>query len=95
MESVVSVATSLRLPVVSQSGGYVRSGGLMSYGPNLNDLYRRSAQYVDRILRGAKPGELPVQQPEKFDLILNLKAARAFGIEFPAMLLARADEVVE
>jgi putative ABC transport system substrate-binding protein len=95
MESVVRIATSLRLPVVSQSAGYVRGGGLMSYGPNLNELYRRGAQYVNRILRGAKPGELPVQQPEKFDLILNLKTARALGIDFPAMLLARADEVIE
>jgi putative ABC transport system substrate-binding protein len=95
MESVVRIATSLRLPLVSQSAGYVRSGGFMSYGPNLNELYRRGAQYVNRILRGAKPGELPVQQAEKFNLILNLKTARALGIEFPAMLLARADEVIE
>jgi putative ABC transport system substrate-binding protein len=95
MESVVRIATSLRLPLVSQSAGYVRSGGFMSYGPNLNELYRRGAQYVNRILRGAKPGELPVQQAEKFNLILNLKTARALGIEVPAMLLARADEVIE
>jgi putative ABC transport system substrate-binding protein len=61
----------------------------------LNELYRRGAEYVNRILRGAKPGELPVQQPEKFNLILNLKTASKFGIEFPAMLLARADEVIE
>jgi putative tryptophan/tyrosine transport system substrate-binding protein len=95
IESVVRIATSLNLPVVFQSAGYVRGGGFMSYGPNLNELYRRGAEYVNRILRGAKPGELPVQQPEKFNLILNLKTARAFGIEFPAMLLARADEVIE
>lgn len=95
MASVVRIATGLRLPVVSQSAGYVRAGGLMSYGPDLNELYRRGAEYVNRILRGAKPGDLPVQQPEKFNLILNLKAARALGIEFPAMLLARADEVIE
>jgi putative ABC transport system substrate-binding protein len=95
MESVIRIATSLRLPVVSQSAEYVRGGGFMSYGPNLNELYRRGAEYVNRIMRGAKPGELPVQQPEKFNLILNLKTARTFGIEFPAMLLARADEVIE
>lgn len=95
IESVVRIATSLKLPLVSQSAGYVRGGGFMSYGPNLNELYRRGAEYVDRILRGGKPSELPVQQPEKFILILNLKTARAFGIEFPAMLLARADEVIE
>jgi putative ABC transport system substrate-binding protein len=95
MEAVVRIATSLRMPVVSQSAGYVRSGGFMSYGPDLNELYRRGAEYVNRILRGAKPSDLPVQQPEKFSLILNLKTARAFGIEFPALLLARADEVIE
>jgi ABC-type uncharacterized transport system substrate-binding protein len=95
IDSVIRIATSLKLPVVSQSVGYVRGGGFMSYGPNLNELYRRGAEYVNRILRGAKPGELPVQQPEKFNLILNLKVARAFGIEIPPMLLARADEVIE
>jgi putative ABC transport system substrate-binding protein len=61
----------------------------------LNELYRRGAEYVNRILRGAKPGDLPVQQPDKFNLILNLKTAKALGIEFPALLLARADEVIE
>jgi putative ABC transport system substrate-binding protein len=95
IEAVVSLAASLKMPVVSQSAGYVRGGGLMSYGPDLNEIYRRGAEYVNRILRGAKPGDLPVQQPEKFNLILNLKTARAFGIEFPALLLARADEVIE
>ncbi len=67
----------------------------MAYGPDLNELYRRGAEYVNRILRGAKPGDLPVQQPDKFNLILNLKAAKALKIEFPALLLARADEVIE
>jgi putative ABC transport system substrate-binding protein len=95
IETVIRIATRLRMPVVSQSAGYVRSGGFMSYGPDLNELYRRGAEYVNRILRGAKPGDLPVQLPEKFNLILNLNTARAFGIEFPALLLARADEVIE
>lgn len=67
----------------------------MAYGPDLNELHRRGAEYVNRILRGAKPGDLPVQQPDKFNLILNLKTAKALGIEFPALLLARADEVIE
>jgi putative tryptophan/tyrosine transport system substrate-binding protein len=67
----------------------------MAYGPDLNELYRRGAEYVNRILMGAKPADLPVQQPDKFNLILNLKTAKALGIEFPALFLARADEVIE
>lgn len=94
-EEVIRIAEGLKLPLVSISAGYSRGGGLMSYGPDLNDLYRRGAEYVNRILRGAKPGNLPVQQPDKFNLILNLKTAKTLGIEFPALLLARADEVIE
>ena len=95
VEEVIRITTSLKLPVVSQSAPYARSGGLMAYGPDLNELYRRGAEYVNRILRGAKPADLPVQQPDKFNLVLNLKTARALGLEFPALLLARADEVIE
>jgi putative ABC transport system substrate-binding protein len=74
---------------------YVEAGGLMSYGANLPDLYRRSADYVDKILRGAKPGDLPVEQPTKFDFIINLTTAKALGVELPPTLLAHANEVIE
>ena len=74
---------------------YVEAGGLISYGANLPDLYRRSADYVDKILRGAKPGDLPVEQPTKFDFIINLTTAKALGIELPPTLLAHANEVIE
>jgi putative ABC transport system substrate-binding protein len=92
---VTRIAEGLKLPLTSQSADYARNGGLIAYGPDLNALYGRGADYVNRILRGAKPRDLPVQQPEKFNLILNLKTAKALGIEFPALLLARADEVIE
>jgi putative ABC transport system substrate-binding protein len=92
---VTRIARALKLPLASQSADYARSGALMAYGPDLDALYGRGADYVSRILRGARPKDLPVQQPEKFNLILNLKTAKALGIEFPALLLARADEVIE
>jgi putative ABC transport system substrate-binding protein len=95
VETVIRIAEGLKLPLVSQSAPYARSGGLMAYGPDLDELHRRCAEYVNRILRGAKPGDLPVQQPDKFNLILNLTTAKALGLEFPALLLARADEVIE
>jgi putative ABC transport system substrate-binding protein len=74
---------------------YVEAGGLISYGPNSADLFRRSADFVDKILRGVKPGDIPVEQPTKFDLVINLKTAKALGLEVPPTLLALADEVIE
>jgi putative tryptophan/tyrosine transport system substrate-binding protein len=74
---------------------YVESAGLMSYGPNRPDLFRRAAEYVDKILRGTKPGDLPVEQPTKFDLVINVKTAKALGFTMPASLLRRADEVIQ
>jgi putative tryptophan/tyrosine transport system substrate-binding protein len=74
---------------------YTVAGGLMSYGPNFPELFRRAAEYVDKILRGAKPSDLPVEQPTKFDFIINLTTAKVLGLEVPPTLLARADEVIE
>jgi putative tryptophan/tyrosine transport system substrate-binding protein len=84
-----------RLPATYNQREYVEAGGLMSYGPNYPDLFRRTAEYVDKILRGAKPGDLPVQQSTKFDLVINLPTARALGLDVSSRLLAAADEVIE
>jgi putative tryptophan/tyrosine transport system substrate-binding protein len=92
---VSTLAISARLPTVAGFSLFVEAGGLMSYGPNFPDLFRRAADFVDKILRGAKPDALPVEQPTKFDLILNLTTAKVLGIEVPPTLLARADEVLE
>jgi putative ABC transport system substrate-binding protein len=90
-----TLALAEGLPTMHAIREGVEGGGLMSYGPNLPDLFRRAADYVDKILRGSKPADIPVEQPTKFDLVINLKTARALGIEVPPTLLARADEVIE
>jgi putative ABC transport system substrate-binding protein len=89
------LAVGVRLPTMHAVREYVEAGGLISYGPNLPDHFRRAAEFVDKILRGAKPADLPVEQPTKFDLIINLTTAKALGLEVPPTLLARADEVIE
>ena len=92
---IVDLASSSRLPAVYFFQGFPEAGGLMSYGPNDADLFRRAAGYVDRILKGAKPRDLPVQQPTKFDLVVNLKTAKALGLTIPESFLLRADKVLE
>lgn len=92
---ILEFAARQRIPLVSGWGPWVRSGAFMSYGPDLDALVRRAANHVDRILKGARPGELPVEQPDKFELVINLKTARALGVGVPPALLARADQVVE
>jgi putative tryptophan/tyrosine transport system substrate-binding protein len=94
-ERFAELAAKYRLPAIYETGEYVRSGCLMAYGPNFLDMGRRGATYVDKILKGANPGDLPVEQPTKFEFVVNLKAAKALGLTIPQSLLARADEVSE
>ena len=92
---LVAMAMRHRLPVVGEFREIADAGAIMSYGPSRADMWRRAAGYVDRILKGTNPGELPVEQPTRFDLVINLKTAKALGLELPPMLLARTDEVIE
>jgi putative ABC transport system substrate-binding protein len=94
-KKIADLAARSRLPTMWVYRDAVEAGGLMSYGPDRRQIYRRAAEYVDKILKGAKPADLPVEQPTKFELIINLKTAKALGLDVPPMLLARADEVIE
>jgi putative ABC transport system substrate-binding protein len=92
---ILDVALKSRLPTVSGPREFVEVGGLLAYGPHFPDLFRRAATFVDKILKGAKPGDLPVEQPTRFELVINLKTAKALGLTIPPSLLARADEVIQ
>ena len=93
--SISTLALDAQLPTMQGVQDYVHAGGLISYGANFLDLYRRAAELVDKILRGARPSDLPIEQPTKFDLVINLRTAKALGLDIPATVLARADEVIE
>jgi putative tryptophan/tyrosine transport system substrate-binding protein len=94
-ERLVELAAKYRLPAIYEHGDFVHSGGLLAYGPSIPDVFRRAATYVDKILKGANPGDLPVEQPTKFELVVNLKTASSLGLIIPPALLDRADEVIE
>jgi len=94
-ERIVAFAAKHRLPSMGNAREFVELGGLMGYGANVTDLNRRAAIYVDRILKGAKPGDLPVEQPTKFELVINLKTAKALGLTIPQSLLRQADELIQ
>ena len=93
-EQIVQLAAKYRIPAMYLFDEIVRAGGFLSYGPSLADLYRRAATYVDKILRGAKPADLPIEQPTKFQLVVNLKTAKVLGLTIPESILLRADEVI-
>jgi putative ABC transport system substrate-binding protein len=95
MRQIVDLAEKARLPAILPDGHFVESGGLMSYGPSLSEMYRLAATYVDKILKGAKPAELPVEQPTKFELVINLRTAKQIGLSIPPNVLARADRVIK
>jgi putative ABC transport system substrate-binding protein len=92
---IAEIAVENRLPTIWAASSAVESGGLMSYGTNFAELYRRAATYVDKILKGIKPGDLPVEQPTKFELVINLKTAKQIGLTIPPNVLARADRVIK
>jgi putative ABC transport system substrate-binding protein len=92
---IIRLAERHRIPAIYQFRQFAAEGGLMSYGPDTHDIFRRSASYVDRVLKGEKPADLPAQAPTKFELVINLKTAKTLGLTVPSMLLARADELIE
>jgi putative ABC transport system substrate-binding protein len=92
---IAEIARKRRIPTISGESGFAAAGGLMNYGPNIADSWRRSAVYVDRILKGAKPADLPVEPPTEYELVINLKTAKALGLTIPPSLLQRADQVIE
>jgi len=94
-KQIADLALKNRLPTISSWPEFVEDGGLMTYSPNLKDLFQRAATYVDKILKGAKPGDLPVEQPTKFKLMINLRTAKALGLTIPPSVLGRADQVIE
>jgi putative ABC transport system substrate-binding protein len=94
-ERLTQLAMVHRLPAIYETSEYVHAGGLMAYGPSLTEMFQRAATYVDKILKGAKAGDMPVEQPTKFDLVINLRTAQALGLTIPPTLLTRADEVIE
>jgi ABC-type uncharacterized transport system substrate-binding protein len=95
LRRIVDLSAKHRLPSIFASREFVEAWGLMAYGPNFTDLYRRAATYVDKILKGAKPSDLPVEQPTKFELVVNMKTAKALGLTIPPSLLLRADEIIQ
>ena len=92
---MANLAAKNRLPAIYELSGFAEAGGLINYGPNLHELFRRAAGYVDRILKGARPADLPVQQPTQFELVINLRTAKALGLTIPQSLLMRADKVIQ
>ena len=92
---IAQLASEIGLPAIYENADFVEAGGLMAYGASLADMSRRAAGYIDRILRGVKPADLPVEQPTKFELVINLKAAKALGLTIPPSLLAQADRLIE
>ncbi len=94
-QQIANLASKHRLPTIYEWRGFAAAGGLMSYGADFNDIYRRAATYVDRILKGARPADLPVEGPTKFELVINLKTAKTLGLEIPQLLLRQADQVIE
>jgi putative ABC transport system substrate-binding protein len=94
-KQIGELAIAQRLPLISLFAEFPKAGGLMAYGPNVGELYRRCGDYVAKILRGAKPSDLPIQRPERFDLVINLKTATALGLDVPTQLQQLADEVIE